>query len=102
MPDSGVISRKTLTSDGMGGSTALWSTSSTVACRVEPLSRLTPQERIVAERVAPRLLYRITVPHDADVIAADRVIIGGAIYEVLGPMVGGAWTVTQKVLAVGA
>jgi head-tail adaptor len=99
MPDSAAISRKTLTSDGQGGFTATWATASTVDCRIESAGR-TPQERLVAERVAPRKVYRVTVPHDADVIPADRLVIGSATYEVQAPLVVGSWALSQKVIVV--
>jgi head-tail adaptor len=102
MPDSAAVSRKTLTSDGQGGFTATWATASTVDCRVEAATRITPAERLVAERVAPRKLYRVTVPYDADVIAADRIVVSGTTYEVLGPFDGGAWMLTKKVSVVEA
>lgn len=100
MPDTGTVTRKTLASDGQGGHTVTWATSSTVDCRLETAGR-TPQERLVAERVAPRKVYRITVPHDADVIAADRITISDTTYEVIAPLIGGTWTITKKVVAVG-
>lgn len=100
MPDTATVSRKTLTSDGQGGFTAAWATASTVDCRIEAAGRLTPQERLVAERVAPRKVYRVTVPHDADVIPADRLVIGGATYEVQAPLVVGSWALSQKVIVV--
>ncbi len=86
LPDTATVQRKTLTSDGAGGYTESWSTVATVACRVSP-SGHSPEERVIAERLASMSIWMLTLPALTDVWPADRIVVGSRIFEVVAAMV---------------
>ena len=73
------VSRRTLTSDGMGGQTESWTTATTV-CRVAPIAAseavLAGQQRIVAS-------WKVTLPASTDVRGDDRIVVGARSFEVI-------------------
>ena len=83
LPDTAQVQRKTLVSDGAGGYTESWSTVATVACRVSPSGR-SPEERVIAERLAATSVWTITLPALTDVTVADRIVVGARTFEVVG------------------
>ena len=85
LPDSAQVQRKTLTSDGAGGFTELWTTAATVACRVSPSGR-SPEERAIAERLSSTSIWTLTVPALTDVQPADRIVVGSRTFEVVVAM----------------
>ena len=100
LPDTATIQRKTRTADSIGGATVVWATLATVACRIASAGG-SPQERLAAERLSPRSVYRITLPAATDIKAADRIVIDSSTYEVLGALVG-SWETAKRVVAVGS
>ena len=82
LPDTAQVQRRTLTSDGAGGFTESWSTVATVACRVAS-SGQSPQERVIAERLATASVRTVTLPALTDVRPTDRVVVGGRTFEVV-------------------
>lgn len=82
LPDTCEISRVTLEPDGAGGQIETWETIATVACRVAP-SGQSPQERVIAERMAATSTWTITLPAGTDVQPADRIAVGTRTFEVV-------------------
>lgn len=98
LPDTATIQRKTRTADSIGGATVVWANLATVACRFTPAGG-SPQERLIAQRLSPRSVFRITLPAETDVRAADRIVIDGQTYDVAGLLLG-SWETARRVVAV--
>jgi SPP1 family predicted phage head-tail adaptor len=81
MTETVVVSRRTLTSDSLGGRTDSWTTAATTVGRIAPVSAgeaiLAGQQRIVAN-------WKITLPANTDVRNEDRLTIGSRVFEVVG------------------
>lgn len=81
MVETVVITRRTLTTDSLGGFTDSWSTAATTVGRLAPVgareATLAGQQRIVAN-------WKITLPASADVRNEDRLTIGSRVFEVVG------------------
>ncbi len=78
-PQTAVISRLSETADATGGMAQAWTANGTVACRLTAKSGLT---RAVAGQTQATGSYTLTVPHDASVIAGDRVTVDAVVYRV--------------------
>lgn len=74
MPDECVVLRAVETSDGQGGWTSEWGTAGTYACSMAegPYMRF-GAERVSAGQMTPVGIVFLSLPHDADVTAADRI-----------------------------
>lgn len=83
MPDSATVSRPTdaNTSDGV---TRSYATSSTVACRVQPLGRSSGKTEIVGARGALQTAdsWLVSLPAGTDVTVRDRLVVGTRTFEV--------------------
>lgn len=83
MTETVVISRRTLTTDSIGGYTDSWATASTTVGRIAPVganeATLAGQQRILAN-------WKITLPASTDVRNEDRLTIGSRVFEVVGIM----------------
>lgn len=90
------IMRSTLASDGAGGQTSSTTLAPSV-CRLAPSNNL-PADRMLAGAQQDQLLWRITLPADADVLAADRIIVGTRSFEVKG--VYGPWSAITALVCV--
>jgi SPP1 family predicted phage head-tail adaptor len=77
------ISRATPTADGQGGVTDAWATVAAVSCYVTAM-RTQAAEGVVADQLQGRVGFYVYLPHDADVRAQDRLVVGTRTYEVLG------------------
>ena len=100
MPDTCTISRKSLTSDGMGGYTETWSDLATgVSCRLAS-ARYRPEEAAIADKFAGRTLWMLTLPAGTDITNEDRVVISSTTYEVAGMLSAGSWKTALRVLVV--
>jgi hypothetical protein len=97
LPETGAIYRATLSSDSMGGFTESWVLQSSPACRVDAPSGAILAE--YAERIAGRQAMVINCPASTSVQAADRVIVSGVTYEVLGVLTQ-SWEITRRVVGV--
>lgn len=85
LPETVTISRLTLADNGAGGYTESWNTAATVAGRIGPYNRQAG-ESVVAERLAGREGYTVTLPALTDVREADRLVIGARTFEVIWPI----------------
>lgn len=74
MPDEAVVLRSIETPDGQGGFTQTWATAGTYACNAAagPYMRF-GAERVVAGQTTPVGIIFLSLPHDADVNAGDRI-----------------------------
>jgi head-tail adaptor len=76
-----VITRGTLVSDGMGGSTRSFINVGTVLCRWAATSA---KERALAGRVSDEALTTFTMPFGTSVQSEDRLTLASARYDVVG------------------
>lgn len=100
LPDSGTISRLSLTSDGMGGGTPTWANVGTASCRVAPWGQKSPDEAIIAERVGAVAYWSITFGQGTDVTAKDRIATGDHTYEVIGARAPHSWELSRRCMCV--
>lgn len=82
MPETVTIYRLTLSDNGAGGFSESWGTASTVSGRIGPYNRQA-SEGVVAERLAGRAGYTVTLPALTDVREADRLVVGTRTFEVV-------------------
>ena len=90
LPDSATISRRTLTTTSLGGSTEAWANVATVACRVSPLAFSAAERETAGVEVAVSP-WLITLPANTDIRITDRVVSGGRIFEVVSLQVRRSW-----------
>jgi head-tail adaptor len=81
LPTACTISRRTNTAVGDGTYTSVWATASTTVCRDAATSG---REIEIAARLTARTTRTVTLPHDADLRAEDRIVIGTRTLEVVG------------------
>ena len=93
-----VITRKTLTSDGMGGFTETWAAAGTVVGRVWPATE-SGAESLMADRITESDAWVITVPYATDVTAKDRITADGRTFEVVSA-IAHTWETARRVVAV--
>lgn len=77
--------RRVQTPDGMGGHTTTLNTIATHVGKRRPATDRI-EEKVFADRVAPRPLYIITLPYTATVDIDDLLMVGTDTYEVLAPL----------------
>jgi hypothetical protein len=87
MVETCTIERKVKTSDGAGGFSEGAPTTTSCKCRIGTGLR-EPQARVIAEQVAPRQVYVVTLPALTDVQAEDRITVGGRTFKVISPQQG--------------
>jgi len=97
LPDTVVIQRRTLASDGAGGSVETWATLATVAGGVGVENRIS-REAPAGGRLAVVTPYRVTLPAGIDVTARDRLVISARTFEVALVQAGGAWETARVCL----
>jgi hypothetical protein len=103
LPDQCDIQTKTTSSDGAGGWSEVWATSASVGCRLDPFTRrglAGTNIETAGEAEALRLVYLLTVPHDAPLTIAARVVTGGQTYEVRQLIGEHSWRVSRRALIV--
>lgn len=82
LPDTCDVQHASTSVNDAGLITEVWTTvASDVPCRVDPVTR-TDRTSVYFEREAERVVYQITLPHDANVQRGDRVITGGVTYQI--------------------
>jgi len=90
LPDVADILRPAVAVDAVGEPVETLTTVATgVACRISPNRQ--GKQAIVGERIVDVAPYVVTFPYGTDVRAGDRIVSGGATYEVLGVRVAGNW-----------
>ena len=81
LPDTCIILTGTATSDGQGGMSIAWGTTTTgVKCRVD---HLTGMEAVFGGALKPFAGYNLTVAYNTVLTAANRVEHGGVTYSVI-------------------
>ena len=73
------VTRKTRTTDGQGGYTATWATSSTVEGRMRPASATERTEAMLLKYEVDNILYCAT---DEDIVRGDRITKDGRTWDV--------------------
>lgn len=97
LPDSCVIERRTLASDGQGGGSETWTALGTVSCRLSPEKRSGEEEYVRADSMAEERNRILTVPHGTAIEGRDRVTTGGATYEVSSVDAPMSWEIDRRV-----
>lgn len=106
LPETVIVRRGTETADSAGGTTTVWAdvtqpsaaldANGNLRGRVDPAGAgATLEERVIADKITTQQPYIITVAHGADVSSADRLVVSGTTYEVVG-VVAGSWTPNPK------
>jgi len=97
LPGTCVIQAATLTPDGEGGNAETWAavTGGTVNCRFDAIAARSRTE-VEAAAEAIRTYYVVTVPYDAPVAAARRVLFDSANYEIREVHTDDAWPVVRR------
>lgn len=85
------IMRSTLASDGAGGQTSSTTLTPSV-CRMALSTTHLPSDQLIAGSPQGQVLWRITLPADADVRASDRINVGTRWFEVKGIYGPGTYT----------
>jgi len=95
LPGTAVIKDGTLSSDGGGGNTEMFTprTGGTVSCRVAPIGG---NEREEGGRIAADSQYVITLPAETTVEADDQIVVAGVTYNVTVVM-DRLWEITRRV-----
>lgn len=99
LPETGVITRLTRTSDGMGGFTEAWTASGTADCRIAPSGG---NETTVAGKLSSVGTWTLTFANGVDVRAEDRVMVGTQTFAVETTAAGsvdGTWQTAMRVVA---
>lgn len=97
LPDTCTIEQLTPVSDGAGGWSESWQAvpGGTVACRLDPLlSR--EQLEVAAGQPHEISEYLLTVPFDAPLAPAHRVVVNGQAYQVRHLMADHSWRVARR------
>jgi len=83
MSSTGIIKRRTLAADGMGGYTEAWAAVGTVDCDVWQINQRGERER-TTEGAQPisKADWFITCPYNTDLQAKDRVDVDNRTFEV--------------------
>lgn len=100
LPDSGTISRRSTTDDGMGGQVETWNAVGTVSCRISPQDLNVGYETDQGGAVTTVAQRVITLPHDTSIDAADRILSGGSTYEVKNIRAPRSYELSRRVNAV--
>lgn len=83
MASTGVIKRRTLTADGMGGYIEAWVAIGTVPCDVWQINKRGEREK-TTEGAQPisKADWFITAPYDTDLLGTDRMDISNRTFEI--------------------
>lgn len=83
MPESAQIQQKTATNTATGISEVWEAHGEPVSCRIGALGG-TPQEKVIADRLGDHVGYVLTLPAGTVITIANRLIISGRTFEVVG------------------
>jgi hypothetical protein len=89
LPDTCTRTRTALTQTAGGGYTETAASTLTPPCRTS--SRGVPQEYLRQAVESGRAAMMVTVPQGSDVLATDKLTIGGVVYQVIGFASAGGW-----------
>jgi SPP1 family predicted phage head-tail adaptor len=93
LPDTCVISGVSYASDGAGEWIPTWAAAGTVDCRVDPSNGI---ETLAGGAIQSFHRYTLTLPYDAPITTANRVIIGGTTYNVISVTAGDSWKLDTR------
>jgi len=97
LPDTVVISRRTVASDGAGGWSETWATAATVAGRLMPKYQISGSEGQQAGQIQAVAQWVATLPAGTDLRAGDRVTVAGRTFEVQAVLSAGvAWRISVR------
>jgi len=83
MPSTGIIKRRALTPDGMGGFTEAWAAVGTVPCDVWQINKRGDREKTTeGGQTISKADWFITAPYDTNLLAADRIDIDSRTFEI--------------------
>lgn len=95
MSEEALVKRRTLASDGAGGTTETWATAATVDCRIAPMTGR--DLAMLGGRVVEGATMRVTLPALTDVRTTDRLYVGSRQFEVLA-VAGHSWETARVVV----
>ena len=81
LTETATVSRKSSTSDGMGGYADTWATAITTTCRISPAGN--KDIAILGGHLMEGAVFKVTLPALTAVTVADRIVVGGRSFEVL-------------------
>lgn len=95
-----IIHTATKVADAQGGYVWTYAAASTVDARLAPHERDEGDEEILAERLAERQPYTLTVPDTASIDEDDRIVYNSITYEVVSARadVATPWDLCQRVV----
>jgi SPP1 family predicted phage head-tail adaptor len=95
LPDTCNILSLTNTPDGQGGQTQTWGTASAnVTCRLDVTES---REMNAAGAIQTFTTYKLSMPYDTTIAAANRVEVNGETYTVIGVNNGQSWKAVTRV-----
>lgn len=95
LPDECVIQRRTVSSDGGGGSTEGWVEHLAAPCRIAPVGG--GEDGQSASRISEESTHLITLAAYTDVVEADRILIGDHTFDVTLVRKRGSWELSRRV-----
>lgn len=99
MPDTVLVKRRVQTANASGGYSFTWpATTHAYAGRLS--ANGIPSEYLAMARERGRMAWVVTLAHDADVLATDRLFVGSRTLEVLGFTSGGGYITALRVVCV--
>lgn len=75
-----VIQKKTLTTDGMGGSTESWATHATVRAAIWPVSAT---ERVANQQIEHEITHKIRIRYLSTVVPSMRISFDSRTFEIV-------------------
>lgn len=83
LPGTVVVYRASLTENGMGGYRETWQAIGTATGRIYPINQRGAAEFVAGAQVISESKWAATLPVGTDVVAADRLKVGGRTWEVV-------------------